>query len=109
MAEKRRALGRGIGALIPENQSENRNSPIDVFFSKDTARLNKSSRAAENITVGEGSAKEAGFAKASVSVKEESTGADSSAAHVGKSDKRTAKEKSGAENVHGRKKKESDA
>ncbi|MBM7824449.1 ParB family chromosome partitioning protein [Arcanobacterium pluranimalium] len=32
MAEKRRGLGRGIGALIPESQTENRYSPIDVFF-----------------------------------------------------------------------------
>lgn len=39
MAEKRRGLGRGglgrgIAALIPENQKENKNSPIDVFFTK---------------------------------------------------------------------------
>lgn len=34
MAEKRRGLGRGIGALIPDNQKETRNSPIDVFFNK---------------------------------------------------------------------------
>ncbi|MFC5369333.1 ParB/RepB/Spo0J family partition protein [Arcanobacterium bovis] len=32
MAEKRRGLGRGIGALIPESQTENKYSPIDVFF-----------------------------------------------------------------------------
>lgn len=32
MAEKRRGLGRGIGALIPAGQEEHKNRPIDVFF-----------------------------------------------------------------------------
>ncbi len=32
MAERRRGLGRGIGALIPEEQQENKDRPIDVFF-----------------------------------------------------------------------------
>ena len=32
MAEKRRGLGRGIAALIPPGQEENKNRPIDVFF-----------------------------------------------------------------------------
>lgn len=33
MAEKRRGLGRGIGALIPKDQEEKGKRPIDVFFS----------------------------------------------------------------------------
>ncbi|MDD7687174.1 MAG: ParB/RepB/Spo0J family partition protein [Actinomycetaceae bacterium] len=33
MAEKRRGLGRGIGALIPRDQEEKNERPIDVFFS----------------------------------------------------------------------------
>lgn len=32
MAERRRGLGRGIGALIPESQQEAKESPVDVFF-----------------------------------------------------------------------------
>ena len=32
-AHQRRGLGRGIGALIPENQAERPSRPIDVFFS----------------------------------------------------------------------------
>lgn len=32
MAERRRGLGRGIGALIPSSQKEVKESPIDVFF-----------------------------------------------------------------------------
>ncbi|MCI2178308.1 MAG: chromosome partitioning protein ParB, partial [Ancrocorticia sp.] len=32
MAQRRRGLGRGIGALIPESQEEVRESPISVFF-----------------------------------------------------------------------------
>lgn len=35
MAEKRRGLGRGIGALIPEHQKEPKTRPIDVFFGAD--------------------------------------------------------------------------
>ncbi|MFY9263057.1 MAG: ParB/RepB/Spo0J family partition protein [Actinomycetaceae bacterium] len=38
MAEKRRGLGRGIGALFPESQEEIKNRPIDVFFSGTAAR-----------------------------------------------------------------------
>ena len=37
MAEKRRGLGRGIGALIPQAQEENKNRPIDVFFGAGSA------------------------------------------------------------------------
>lgn len=37
MAEKRRGLGRGIGALIPESQEEKQHRPIDVFFSSSSA------------------------------------------------------------------------
>lgn len=33
MAERRRGLGRGIGALIPRDQEEKSKRPIDVFFS----------------------------------------------------------------------------
>ncbi|MDP9800904.1 ParB family chromosome partitioning protein [Arcanobacterium wilhelmae] len=33
MAEKRRGLGVGLGSLIPNNQQEKKNRPIDVFFS----------------------------------------------------------------------------
>ncbi|QRV02179.1 ParB/RepB/Spo0J family partition protein [Arcanobacterium phocisimile] len=33
MAEKRRGLGRGIGALFPAEQEETRKRPIDIFFS----------------------------------------------------------------------------
>ncbi|MFT3944053.1 MAG: ParB/RepB/Spo0J family partition protein [Ancrocorticia sp.] len=32
MAERRRGLGRGIGALIPDNQRESKDRPFDVFF-----------------------------------------------------------------------------
>ena len=32
MAERRRGLGRGIGALIPDSQRESKDRPIDVFF-----------------------------------------------------------------------------
>lgn len=32
MADKRRGLGRGIGALFPQGQEELKNRPIDVFF-----------------------------------------------------------------------------
>lgn len=32
MADRRRGLGRGIGALIPSNQEESKDSPIDIFF-----------------------------------------------------------------------------
>ncbi|MGO1593189.1 MAG: ParB/RepB/Spo0J family partition protein [Ancrocorticia sp.] len=32
MAERRRGLGRGIGALIPDSQRESKERPIDVFF-----------------------------------------------------------------------------
>ena len=37
MAEKRRGLGRGIGALIPSDQQEKPTRPIDVFFSQQTS------------------------------------------------------------------------
>ena len=37
MADKRRGLGRGIGALIPESQEEKQHRPIDVFFSSSSA------------------------------------------------------------------------
>ncbi len=37
MAEKRRGLGRGIGALFPENQREVKSRPIDVFFAGSAA------------------------------------------------------------------------
>ncbi|MDR6939582.1 ParB/RepB/Spo0J family partition protein [Arcanobacterium hippocoleae] len=40
MAERRRGLGRGIGALIPESQRESKNSPIDVFFTKPNLKSN---------------------------------------------------------------------
>ncbi|WP_216388613.1 ParB/RepB/Spo0J family partition protein [Arcanobacterium phocae] len=33
MAEKRRGLGRGIGALFPTDQEETKKRPIDIFFS----------------------------------------------------------------------------
>ncbi|VEI13340.1 ParB/RepB/Spo0J family partition protein [Trueperella bialowiezensis] len=33
MAEKRRGLGRGLGALFPEEQKENKSRAIDIFFS----------------------------------------------------------------------------
>ncbi len=32
MAERRRGLGRGIAALIPDNQREQKDRPIDIFF-----------------------------------------------------------------------------
>ena len=32
MAERRRGLGKGIGALIPNSQKEVKDRPIDVFF-----------------------------------------------------------------------------
>ncbi|HET7800357.1 MAG TPA: ParB N-terminal domain-containing protein, partial [Humibacillus xanthopallidus] len=34
MAEKRRALGRGLGALIPSAPSGGANRPVDVFFTE---------------------------------------------------------------------------
>jgi ParB family transcriptional regulator, chromosome partitioning protein len=34
MAEKRRALGRGLGALIPSGPSSGVNRPVDVFFAE---------------------------------------------------------------------------
>ncbi|WP_353065668.1 hypothetical protein [Arcanobacterium hippocoleae] len=43
MAERRRGLGRGIGALIPESQRESKNSPIDVFFTKPNLKANSKS------------------------------------------------------------------
>lgn len=55
MAEKRRGLGRGIGALIPNNQQEKPNRPIDVFFSSssqaaasDTPKKSLSEKAEKN-------------------------------------------------------------
>jgi len=37
MAERRRGLGRGIGALIPSAQRESKDRPIDVFFGSGVA------------------------------------------------------------------------
>jgi len=37
MAEKRRALGRGLGALIPSAPSGGANRPVDVFFTEQKA------------------------------------------------------------------------
>ena len=34
MAEKRRALGRGLGALIPSTPSGGAGRPVDVFFAE---------------------------------------------------------------------------
>ncbi|MCF2707192.1 ParB/RepB/Spo0J family partition protein [Arcanobacterium haemolyticum] len=34
MAERRRGLGRGIAALIPDSQRENKDRPIDIFFGR---------------------------------------------------------------------------
>src|SRR6478752_9953277 len=34
MAEKRRALGRGLGALIPSAPSNGAGRPVDVFFAE---------------------------------------------------------------------------
>lgn len=38
MADKRRGLGRGIGALFPQGQEEAKNRPIDVFFNANENR-----------------------------------------------------------------------
>ena len=38
MADKRRALGRGLGALFPEEQKETRSRATDVFFSSPIAK-----------------------------------------------------------------------
>ncbi|MDP9806351.1 ParB family chromosome partitioning protein [Trueperella bonasi] len=40
MSEKRKGLGRGLGALFPEEQKETKSRAIDVFFSNPT-RVNK--------------------------------------------------------------------
>ncbi len=39
MAEKRKSLGRGIGVLIPETQTEAKNSPLDVFFNQGMSKV----------------------------------------------------------------------
>ncbi|WP_297566027.1 ParB/RepB/Spo0J family partition protein [uncultured Arcanobacterium sp.] len=60
MREKRRGLGRGIGALIPDSQGE-KESPIDVFFS--SARPAASANTAtEGITVKNSAGKNTGGA-----------------------------------------------
>lgn len=50
MREKRRGLGRGIGALIPDSQGE-KESPIDVFFSSARPAAASENTAAEGIAV----------------------------------------------------------
>ena len=50
MREKRRGLGRGIGALIPDSQGE-KESPIDVFFSSARPATASANTAAEGIAV----------------------------------------------------------
>lgn len=49
MAQRRRGLGRGIGALIPETQQESRDRPIDVFFGGPSSRTDSVS--SENLAV----------------------------------------------------------
>ena len=38
MADRKRGLGRGIGALIPQSQQEHQNRAIDVFFGSNVSR-----------------------------------------------------------------------
>ena len=38
MAQRRRGLGKGIGALIPDTEQEVRERPIDVFFGASVSR-----------------------------------------------------------------------
>jgi ParB family transcriptional regulator, chromosome partitioning protein len=47
MAEKRRALGRGLGALIPSAPNGGANRPVDVFF---TERLRSEATDAHSVT-----------------------------------------------------------
>ncbi|MCI1932834.1 MAG: ParB/RepB/Spo0J family partition protein [Ancrocorticia sp.] len=56
MAQRRRGLGRGIGALIPESQEEVRESPISVFFGGAV------SRETEEVTINEGDVEREGAA-----------------------------------------------
>lgn len=61
MREKRRGLGRGIGALIPDSQGE-KESPIDVFFSSARPAAASGNTAAEGIAVKNSAGKNAGGA-----------------------------------------------
>lgn len=47
MAEKRRGLGVGLGSLIPNNQKEKKNRPIDVFFAGATPQPHSDQAASE--------------------------------------------------------------
>ena len=61
MREKRRGLGRGIGALIPDSQGE-KESPIDVFFSSARPTATSGNTAAEGSAVKNRVGKNAGRA-----------------------------------------------
>lgn len=61
MREKRRGLGRGIGALIPDSQGE-KESPIDVFFSSARPTAAAGNTAAEGIKAKNNAGKNAGEA-----------------------------------------------
>lgn len=61
MREKRRGLGRGIGALIPDSQGE-KESPIDVFFSSARPTAASGNTAAEGSAVKNSVGKNAGRA-----------------------------------------------
>lgn len=61
MREKRRGLGRGIGALIPDSQGE-KESPIDVFFSSARPAAASENTAAEGSAVKNSVGKNAGRA-----------------------------------------------
>ncbi|PWF26869.1 ParB/RepB/Spo0J family partition protein [Ancrocorticia populi] len=60
MAERRRGLGRGIGALIPDSERQAKDRPIDVFFGGESA-----SSPAESTPVPAKSATSAGKVDAS--------------------------------------------
>ena len=76
MAEKRRALGRGLGALIPSAPSGGAGRPVDVFFTEqkqpevtktaDTAEANGSSGTNVDATPADGANGSAGAAATSV-------------------------------------------
>lgn len=72
MAEKRRGLGRGIGALIPESQEEKQQRPIDVFFSSPSAR--SSTKNSSYADVDQGSTLHAGSAQSSTAGNASSVG-----------------------------------
>lgn len=61
MAERRRGLGRGIGALIPDSQNASKDRPIDIFFGSEASAASPSSSKDEDAVAEKGGVSDAGM------------------------------------------------